>query len=72
LQRAGIESRPLWAPIHRMPMYSHCAHLGKHVAENIFKQGLALPCSVGLTKTDQDTVIDSVLSRAAELFHEAS
>jgi aminotransferase in exopolysaccharide biosynthesis len=72
LQRAGVESRPLWAPIHRMPMYSHCALLGERVAENIFEQGLALPCSVGLTKTDQDTVIDSLLSRAAKVFHEAS
>jgi aminotransferase in exopolysaccharide biosynthesis len=71
LKCSGIESRPLWAPIHQMPMYSRCGLLGEHVAENIFKQGLALPCSVGLTSTDQEAVIDCLLSRANTLFHEA-
>lgn len=72
LKRSSIESRPLWAPMHQMPMYSQSTLLGRHVAENIFEQGLALPCSVGLTRTDQDAVIDCLLSRATELLHEAS
>jgi dTDP-4-amino-4,6-dideoxygalactose transaminase len=58
LKRVGIESRPVWPPIHRLPIHSHSGYVGGNVAENIFRQGLSLPCSVGLAREDQEAVIN--------------
>lgn len=60
LQEAGIQSRPLWQPLHLSP-----AHAGVHgppcpVAENLYQEGLSLPSSVGLLTDDQDRIIDAI------------
>jgi dTDP-4-amino-4,6-dideoxygalactose transaminase len=57
LDRAGITTRPLWSPLHTMPMYRDAARLGGAVAEGLFARGLSLPCSTGLRDADQDRVI---------------
>jgi dTDP-4-amino-4,6-dideoxygalactose transaminase len=71
LKRHGVESRPLWVPMHQMPIHSHLTLLGGNVAEGIFKRGLALPCSVGLTEGDQEAVVDCFLGCATEVRREA-
>lgn len=60
LGRAGIQTRPLWQPLHRSP-----AHVGAYappcpVAERVHAQALSLPCSVGLGEADQDRVIAAI------------
>jgi aminotransferase in exopolysaccharide biosynthesis len=62
LEAEGIQSRPVWAPLHLMPFYGECPRLGGATAERIFRTGLSLPCSTGLTNADQDRVIEAVLS----------
>lgn len=62
LQSQGIQTRPVWAPAHLMPFYREAPRLGGEVGERLFAQGLTLPCSTGLTSTDQDRVISAVLS----------
>jgi len=54
-----IQTRPLWKPIHRMTMYEDCQYIGGSVADDLFARGLSLPCSVGLTKTQQQRVIEA-------------
>jgi len=56
-----IQARPLWQPIHRSsahpgPGYS-CPN-----ADAICARALSLPCSVGLTDSDQDRVIEAISS----------
>ncbi len=63
LSKSGIEARPLWSPIHKMPIYRRAKYTGRGVAEDLFKNGLALPCSVGLTSAEQEAVIDCLLER---------
>lgn len=63
LQERGIQSRPVWTPIHTMPIYSDCYRAGGNVAERLFSTGLSLPCSVGLNDADQDFVIESIKDR---------
>jgi dTDP-4-amino-4,6-dideoxygalactose transaminase len=56
-----IESRPIWSPLHTMPMYASCARLGSGaVAERLAAQAVSLPSSVQLTGAQQARVIEAV------------
>jgi aminotransferase in exopolysaccharide biosynthesis len=66
LDEAGIQARPIWTPIHTMRMYAGCPRVGGVVAEELFRDGLCLPSSVGLTEMDQQRVIDCVQHSVAQ------
>jgi len=68
LDHAGIESRSLWTPLHRMPMYRDATCLGTQVASELFDRGLSLPSSVDLDEEAQDRVVALVRERAGT-FH---
>ena len=62
LDGRGIQARPLWQPMHLSP-----AHRGSYatdctVAERLNREGLSLPCSVGIS----DAEIEQVVSVIAE------
>jgi dTDP-4-amino-4,6-dideoxygalactose transaminase len=64
----GIESRPLWTPMHKMAPYQQYRKLGGTVAEILHAKGLSLPSSVVLTNEDQERVVKAVkkgLTRSA-------
>jgi pyridoxal phosphate-dependent aminotransferase EpsN len=67
LDWAGIESRPVWKPMHLQPLYEHCERFGGGIAEDLFQRGICLPSSSGLTLDQQEYVIDRV--RAAAGLH---
>jgi pyridoxal phosphate-dependent aminotransferase EpsN len=69
LDAAGIESRPVWKPMHLQPLYSKCRRFGGGIAEHLFRRGICLPSSSSLTLAEQWTVIDQV-RRAAISAHE--
>ena len=52
-----IQCRPLWQPIHQSPAHASNNVASMPVAERLARQGLSLPCSVGLTESEQDRVI---------------
>lgn len=61
LTAKGIETRPLFYPVHTMPMYA--AKFQKHiVAENLGWRGINLPSFPDLTEDEIQFVIDSVKS----------
>lgn len=43
LDKAGIESRPLWKPMHLQPVYRNNPHYTDGTSEGLFKKGLCLP-----------------------------
>jgi dTDP-4-amino-4,6-dideoxygalactose transaminase len=43
LARRGIESRPVWKPMHQQPAFKGCATVLSGVADRLFEHGLALP-----------------------------
>lgn len=49
LEEAGYQCRPLWAPLHRMPMYTDnpCAEL--ETSDDLATRGLTLPSGAGLS-----------------------
>lgn len=57
LAEAGIESRPVWKPMHLQPAFRHAARAGGEVAAGLFEQGLCLPSGSGLSPDRQDRVI---------------
>ena len=57
-----IQARPLWQPIHRSPAHSSFGSPGCPTSESLYAQAISLPCSVGLTPSDQDRVVESIAS----------
>jgi perosamine synthetase len=64
LGRRKIQCRPLWQPIHQSPAHAQSPTRTLPVAENLSKQALSLPCSVGLTSEQQERVINCIAPAA--------
>jgi pyridoxal phosphate-dependent aminotransferase EpsN len=64
LDGAGIESRPLWKPMHLQPLYAGCQRYGGEVAEDLFRRGICLPSSSSLSLEEQLYVVNQVRSSA--------
>ncbi|MDN3566081.1 aminotransferase class I/II-fold pyridoxal phosphate-dependent enzyme [Paeniroseomonas aquatica] len=58
LAAAGIETRPVWKPMHLQPAFRHAGRSGGAVAARLFERGLCLPSGSGLTPARQARVID--------------
>jgi perosamine synthetase len=65
LAAGGIQSRPLWEPMHRSKAHAGAFALGCDTADRLARQGLSLPCSVGLSAQDQDRVVAALRSALA-------
>ena len=52
LDRAGVESRPLWKPMHLQPVFKEAPFYGDGTSDRLFEIGLCLPS--GPTLTDED------------------
>ena len=62
LAKKGIQTRPLWQPMHRSPVHKDCEGFRCEVADSLNLRALSLPCSVGLSEPDQNYVIKALLS----------
>jgi perosamine synthetase len=49
LSDRGIQTRPLWCPLHRLRPYREAQAWNISVADRLYAEALSLPCSVGLT-----------------------
>ncbi|MDR3339694.1 MAG: aminotransferase class I/II-fold pyridoxal phosphate-dependent enzyme, partial [Candidatus Symbiothrix sp.] len=61
LEKANIESRPLWKPMHLQPVFSDCPFYGDGTSESLFKNGLCLPSSSILTENDLERVVETIM-----------
>ena len=52
-EKANIESRPLWKPMHLQPVFLNYPYYGETVAESLFDKGLCLPSGSNLTEEDR-------------------
>jgi perosamine synthetase len=64
LAEEGIYSRPLWQTIHHSPAHAGAQAYQCVTADEIHRDAISLPCSVGLTAEQQTRVID-VIARLA-------
>lgn len=60
LDKAGIESRPLWKPMHRQPVYRNTPAYVNGVSEQLFKQGLCLPSGPLVTDEHVAYIVDKI------------
>lgn len=60
LDKAGIESRPLWKPMHKQPVYRNNPCYVNGVSEKLFKRGLCLPSGPCVTDEDVRYIVDHI------------
>ena len=60
LKNRGIESRPLWKPMHLQPLCKDFAFYGKGVSEKLFAKGLCLPSGTQLQRKDVETICNNI------------
>ena len=65
LDKANIESRPIWKPMHLQKLYRDADCLGGSIAEDLFRRGICLPSSSSMSNEEQERVIQ-VIRAAAE------
>lgn len=65
-QRRGIQTRPLWQPLHRSPAHRDCPAYACDTADRLYEGALSLPSSVGLSEEDQTRVIRTVSEALCE------
>ena len=66
LEEENIESRPVWKPMHLQPLYKGYDYLRKgmdDISGEISRDGICLPSGSSLTRTQQDKIVDLVLSK---------
>ncbi len=62
LDALGIESRPLWKPMHKQPVYKNAPAYINGVSESLFKVGLCLPSGPCVTDEQVNYIVESIKS----------
>ncbi|MBD5390248.1 aminotransferase class I/II-fold pyridoxal phosphate-dependent enzyme [bacterium] len=60
LDALNIESRPLWKPMHRQPVYKNAPAYVNGVSEALFKVGLCLPAGPYVTEDDVRFICEAI------------
>ncbi|MCR5464291.1 MAG: DegT/DnrJ/EryC1/StrS family aminotransferase [Bacteroidales bacterium] len=60
LDKAGIEARPLWKPMHKQPVYKNAPAYVNGVSESLFKIGMCLPSGPLVTDDDVRYIVDTI------------
>lgn len=60
LDQAGIESRPLWKPMHKQPVYQNAPAYTNGVSETLFHEGMCLPSGPMVTDEDIKYIIQKI------------
>lgn len=61
LNKAGIEVRPLWKPMHKQPIYKNNPAYTNGVSEDIFKKGLCLPSGPCVSEDDVKYIVKCII-----------
>lgn len=62
LDAANIESRPLWKPMHKQPVYRSNPAYTNGVSENLFATGICLPAGPWVTDEHIRYIVDNIKS----------
>lgn len=66
LDALNIESRPLWKPMHKQPVYKNSPAYVNGVSEALFKVGMCLPAGPYVTEDDVRFIVDAIKSMIIE------
>ena len=62
LDTLNIESRPLWKPMHKQPVYKNCPAYLNGVSEELFKVGMCLPAGPYVSDDDVKFICEAIKS----------
>ena len=60
LDAAGIESRPLWKPMHCQPVYKDAPRYTNGVSESLFRVGICLPAGPWVTDAHVRYIVEQI------------
>lgn len=60
LDKAGIESRPLWKPMHCQPVFASSPAYVNGVSEELFRVGFCLPAGPWVTDADVRYIVEKI------------
>ena len=60
LDKANIEARPVWKPMHKQPCYKDAPAYINGVSEEIFKVGMCLPAGPCVSDDDVKYIVESI------------
>lgn len=60
MEKENIETRPLWKPMHRQPVFEKAKYFGTNVAERLFDSGLSIPSGTNLTDEEKERIFYTV------------
>ena len=60
LEKENIESRPIWKPMHRQPVFSGYDFIGRDISDKIFDNGVCLPSDTKMTDEDLTRVCNAI------------
>ncbi len=61
LNSKGIQSRPLWTPMNRLPMYSKLNYISENDYSNqLYEECISIPSSSNLKQSDQEIVVSAI------------
>ena len=66
LDALNIESRPLWKPMHKQPVYKNAPAYVNGVSEALFKVGMCLPAGPYVTEDDVRFIVEAIKSLIVE------
>ncbi len=66
LDKANIEARPLWKPMHKQPVYKNAPAYVNGVSESLFKVGICLPSGPYVTDDDVRYIVDTIKASIEE------
>ena len=60
LDQAAVESRPVWKPMHKQPVYASVPAYVNGVSESVFKVGMCLPTGPCVSDDDVRYIVDII------------
>ena len=60
LDAQGVETRPLWKPMHLQPVYANNPHYVNGVSERLFNMGLCIPAGPWVTDEDVAYIVERI------------
>lgn len=60
LDKAGVEARPVWKPMHKQPVYKNAPAYVNGVSEALFKVGMCIPSGPYVTDEDVRYIVEII------------
>ncbi len=60
LDKANVEARPVWKPMHKQPVYKNAPAYVNGISEGIFKIGMCLPAGPYVGDKDVKYIVDTI------------